>query len=120
MAVPTSQWLEAQKWAHHAVAHVHGGHEHKAGALFWSESPLGCSSMFSGMVYPDRALQYLSAARKRVEPTLPEIAVTCRIQEGWAGPSLFQCSGIDNAYVCISSKYVRMHFDLSLCSFRNP
>lgn len=87
MAVPTSPWLEAQKWAHHAVAHVHGGHEHKAGALFWSESPLGCSSMFSGMLlYPDRALQYLSAARKRVEPTLPEIAVTCRIytkRMGW-------------------------------------
>ena len=42
------------------------------------------------------------------------------IQKGWAGPSLFQCSGIKNVYVCnvcILSKFVRMDFWFELIFF---
>ena len=41
--------------------------------LLWSASPIPSSSMFSGACYPERALEYICAARRSVDPSLPPL-----------------------------------------------
>lgn len=64
--------LKAQRWAKHVLQNV--GID-KA-TLLWSDSPLASSSMFSGCCYPERALEYIDAARREMDPTLPPLSDT--------------------------------------------
>ena len=41
--------------------------------LLWSASPIPSSSMFSGACYSERALEYICAARRSVDPSLPPL-----------------------------------------------
>ena len=70
--------LKAQRWAKHVLQNA--GID-KA-TLLWSDSPLASSSMFSGCCYPERALEYIDAARREMDPTLPPLSDTHLFLEG--------------------------------------
>lgn len=74
MAIPQSL-VEAQGWAHYSIAHALGDKADEQ-VLLWSKETLGFSSSFSGMCFPERALQYLGVARKALRPDLPLLSVT--------------------------------------------
>ena len=45
-------------------------------SLLWSQKCLGTSSMFSGAVFPERALAFLDAARKMHAAGIGELSAT--------------------------------------------
>ena len=70
-----TQWLskpllEHQEWGKFSISHALGVHGNKS--LLAEKLKIGCSSMFSGMCYPERAFGYLSAARREVLPGCDE------------------------------------------------
>lgn len=80
MAESSNVLVEHHKWAQLAITHVLG--THGSGAVLWQKHPLGFSSMFSGTCYPERALTYISAARRDVAPDSKDLSDpvwTCEI-----------------------------------------
>ena len=73
MAESSNVLVEHHKWAQLAITHVLG--THGSGAVLWQKHPLGFSSMFSGTCYPERALTYISAARRDVAPDSKDLSV---------------------------------------------
>lgn len=70
MAAVPECLLKAQLWAKEAL----GCLVPDKTTLLWSPSPMASSSMFSGACYPERALEYLSAARRATDPSLPNLS----------------------------------------------
>lgn len=71
---PPPKLVEAQTWGSKAVAFAMKNIK-KQDVLLCGKETIGVSSMFSGMVYPERALEYLSAGRRLVidgAPTLTD------------------------------------------------
>ena len=61
--------LRGQRWAKEAL----GVLEVDKSTLLWSTSSIPSSSMFSGACYSERALGYICAARRSVDPLLPPL-----------------------------------------------
>lgn len=60
--------LQAQRWAKEAISTLSVD-----GSLLWCPSVMASSSMFSGACYPERSLEYISAARKVQHPAYPSL-----------------------------------------------
>ena len=67
MAEPSQPLLEQQRWAKIAIKHLLAEGDCED-AVLWGATTFGTSSMFSGACYPERALQFIEAARKAEKP----------------------------------------------------
>ncbi len=66
--------VQQATWAKVAISHVLGTHGGN-GSLLWGKHKLATSSMFSGVGYPERALEFISAARQAHIPGMPDLTV---------------------------------------------
>lgn len=76
MSEVSQSLLEAQKWAREALTFLHENSEEKD-SLLWSRVPIGCSSMFTGLGYGERAMEYIDAARKCEDPGYKTLHEPC-------------------------------------------
>ena len=51
-------------WAKEAIGHVLGKHGANNGALLWGKNPIGTTSMFSGVGFPERALSLYRCSKE--------------------------------------------------------
>ena len=63
MSDPPEPLLQGQGWAKKAIAFVKASAASVSDALLWSPETIPTTSLFSGACYPERALQYIDAAR---------------------------------------------------------
>ena len=75
MSDPPAALVGQAGWAKEAISHVKGAHGMND-SLLWSQKCLGTSSMFSGAVFPERALAFLDAARKMHAAGIGELSAT--------------------------------------------
>ena len=80
--------LKGQRWAKEALRFlIKDKNLRDTNVLLWTTNPIGCSSLFTGLGYPERAFHYIEAARFGEDPELPE-----RMHESWLNKLFAACS----------------------------